>query len=88
MTKKARKETIVDVLNGMIEEEEQRIRASYPKNDIFQKKIALFELIRSFDSFFLSSQKNKDMTHYYRYGWNRALRLLYGKYTNEMELPL
>lgn len=57
MTKKAQEETIIDVLNGIIEEEEEKIRASYPQNDAFQKKMALFELIRS--------KKNRDSDHYY-----------------------
>ena len=88
MTKKARKEMIVDVLNDIIEEEEQRICASYPRNDAFLKKMILFELIRSFDSFFVLSQKNEDLRCHYEYGLNRALKLLYGKYTNEIGYPL
>ena len=88
MTKKAQEETVIDVLHSIIEEEEAKIRASYPQNDANLKKIILFELIRSFDSFFVFTKKQEDLGYYYKYGLNRALKLLYGEYTNEIGYPL
>ena len=88
MTKKAQEETVIDVMHSIIEKEEARIHASYPQNDANLKKIILFELIRSFDSFFVFTKKQKDLEYYYKYGLNRALKLLYGEYTKETGYPL
>jgi hypothetical protein len=81
---------VINLLKKLILKQTEIILSYFPNNDITAKRHIVFEMVRSFDSFFAGYDftKPSESYSYYRYGWNEVFKILFGQFNKELYFPL